>query len=72
VVAETSKGGRYDTLKWPVMWLLQSSHLSVNGHCQLFSAAGYTGVEILEEHNKGWLCAIAEKPQSRGLSTGAK
>jgi SAM-dependent methyltransferase len=46
VIAETYKGGKYDKLKWPVMWLLRSSHLSVNGHRELFSLAGYSDVEI--------------------------
>lgn len=62
VIAETYKGGRYDKVKWPVMWLLRSSHLSVKGHRELFSVAGYTGVEIFEEHKKGWICGVAEKP----------
>jgi SAM-dependent methyltransferase len=62
VIAETYKGGKYDKLKWPVMWLLRSSHLSENGHRELFSVAGYTDVEIFEKHNKGWICGVAEKP----------
>jgi len=62
VIAETYKGGKYDKLKWPVMWLLRSSHLSANDHRELFSAAGYTGVEIFEEHNKGWICGLGQKP----------
>jgi ubiquinone/menaquinone biosynthesis C-methylase UbiE len=62
VIAETYKGGRYDIIKWPVMWLLRSSHLSVDGHRELFSVAGYTDVEIFEEQNKGWICGIAGKP----------
>jgi SAM-dependent methyltransferase len=64
VIAETYKGGKYDKLKWPVMWLLGSSHLSVNEHRELFSNAGYTEVEIFEEHGKGWICGIARKPLS--------
>lgn len=63
VIAETYKGGKYDKLKWPVMWLLRSSHLSVSDHRGLFLAAGYTDVEIFEEHNKGWICGMAQKPQ---------
>jgi len=62
VIAEMHKGGRYDTLKWPVMWLLRSSHLSVNDQRELFAAAGYTGVEILEESKHGWISAIGCKP----------
>ena len=62
VVAETYKGGRYDKLKWPVMKLLGSSHLSVSEHRELLLAAGYSAIEISEEQNKGWISAIAAKP----------
>lgn len=68
IIAETYKGGRYDFFKWPVMWLLRSSHLSVNDHRDLFSRAGYTGIEIFEERKKGWLCAVAAKPVPPKLS----
>ena len=62
VIAETYKGGRYDIVKWPIMWLLRSSHLSVNDHRELFAAAGYTDVEIFEERKKGWICGVGKKP----------
>jgi len=62
VIAEMYKGGKYDRLKWPVMWLLRSSHLSVNDHRELFSSAGYGNAEIFEETNRGWICATATKP----------
>ena len=28
IIAEMYKGGKYDHLKWPAMWLLRSAHLS--------------------------------------------
>jgi ubiquinone/menaquinone biosynthesis C-methylase UbiE len=62
VIAEMYKGGKYDRIKWPVMWLLRSSHLSVNDHRELFSSTGYTNAEIFEESNKGWICGIGTKP----------
>jgi len=62
VIAEMYKGGKYDWLKWPVMWLLRSSHLSVSDHRELFTATGYANVQIVEETNKGWICGIATKP----------
>jgi ubiquinone/menaquinone biosynthesis C-methylase UbiE len=64
VIAETYKGGKYDKLKWPVMWLLRSSHLSADEHRDLFAQAGYTGIEIFEEPHKGWICGLASKPSS--------
>jgi SAM-dependent methyltransferase len=62
IIAEMYKGGKNDWLMWPVMWLLRSSHLSVSNQRELFASAGYVGVEIFEESNKGWICAIAAKP----------
>jgi ubiquinone/menaquinone biosynthesis C-methylase UbiE len=62
VIAETYKGGKYDWLKWPVMWLLRSSHLSVVDHRELFASAGYVNVEVCEESSNGWISSIATKP----------
>ena len=62
IIAEMYKGGRYDRLKWPVMWLLRSSHLSVGDHRELFSSTGYMNMEIFEQTDKGWLCGTATKP----------
>lgn len=70
VIAETYKGGKYDWLKWPVMWLLRSSHLSVSDHTSLFASAGYVNVEIFEETNKGWICGMATKPTT-AVSAGS-
>jgi ubiquinone/menaquinone biosynthesis C-methylase UbiE len=61
VVAENYKGGKYDFLQWPVMKLLRSSHLSPSDQRELFSAAGYTNVELFEERSKGWICGIGRK-----------
>jgi SAM-dependent methyltransferase len=62
VIAETYKGGVQDKFKWPVMWLLRSSHLSVSDQRELFEKAGYGDVEIYEERKKGWICAVGRKP----------
>jgi SAM-dependent methyltransferase len=62
IIAEMYKGGKYDRLKWPLMWLLRSSHLSVSDQRKLFASAGYVAVEIFEENNKGWICGMARKP----------
>ena len=62
IIAESYKGGRYDKLQRPVMRLLRSTHLSVDGHRELFSTAGYTDVQMFEEHDKGWICGMGRKP----------
>jgi len=61
VIAETYKGGAWDKFKWPVMWLLRSSHLSVSDQRALFEKAGYEDVEVFEESKKGWICAVGRK-----------
>jgi SAM-dependent methyltransferase len=62
VVAESYKGGRHDWLLGPVMRLIGSHRLSVEDHRALFTAAGYTEIELYEELGRGWLCAIGRKP----------
>ena len=66
VIAEMYKGGKYDWLKWPVMWFLRSSHLSVSDHRELFASTGYVNIEIFEESKRGWICGIAMKPSNGG------
>ncbi len=65
IIAEMYRGGKYDWLKWPVMWLLRSSHLSVSEHRELFASAGYVNIEIFEERRRGWICATATKPPQK-------
>jgi len=62
IIAESYKGGRYDMVQGLAMSLLRSTRLSVDGHRELFSTAGYTDVQIFEEQNKGWICGIGRKP----------
>lgn len=62
VIAESYKGSRYAALQSPAMWLLRSTLLSVNEQKELFSAAGYTDVQLFEERARGWMCATGRKP----------
>ncbi|HEX9222649.1 MAG TPA: class I SAM-dependent methyltransferase [Candidatus Acidoferrales bacterium] len=36
--------------------------LSVDEHRQLFTNAGYSGVQVIEERGKGWICGLGRKP----------
>ncbi|MGB7620860.1 MAG: class I SAM-dependent methyltransferase [Terriglobia bacterium] len=36
--------------------------LSGKEHSELFSRAGYSDVQIIEEYDKGWICGIGRKP----------
>ena len=62
MIAESYAGGRYDAIQRPAMWLLRSTSLSVNEQEKLFSAAGYTSVQLFEERARGWICATGKKP----------
>jgi ubiquinone/menaquinone biosynthesis C-methylase UbiE len=62
VIGEAYKGGKYDDRnhKW-VEWGNMAYH-SVNELGELFSAAGYSDVQVFEEYDRGWLCGIGRKP----------
>ena len=62
VIAESYKKGAYNAIQRPVMKLLNSSNLGLDDHRQLFSAAGYTEVQVFEERTKGWFCGTGKKP----------
>lgn len=67
IIAEAYKGGKYDqrlqrfvemmkTLNYPY------SHLTVQEHRELFSKTGYSGVQVVEDYDRGWICGIGRKP----------
>lgn len=62
VIAEAHKKGAYNALQRPVMKLLKSANLSADDQRALFSDAGYTDIQVVEEKGKGWICAIGQKP----------
>lgn len=67
IIAEMYRGGKYDWFKWPLMWLLRSSHLSVSDHRKLFASAGYVDTEIFEERNHGWICRDGNEATAKEL-----
>lgn len=65
IIAEAYKGGKYDKVLQRLveeMKTMTYAHLSVNEHRDLFSNAGYSDVQVFEEHDKGWICGIGRKP----------
>lgn len=64
VIAETYKGGRTDRFQWPIMKLIGSSHLSADDQRALFSEAGFANVEVVENRDKGWICATGIRPSA--------
>lgn len=60
IIAEAYKGERYG--KPLAMKLIRATCLSVDEHSELFSTAGYSEIEMFEQHNKGWICGVARRP----------
>ena len=67
IIAEAYKGGKYDRLLQrleQLRWIMNYAHLSASEHRELFSRAGYSDVQLFEEYEKGWICAVGSKPGS--------
>jgi SAM-dependent methyltransferase len=65
IIAEAYKGGKYDRLLRgleKLRGIMNYAHLSVSEHSELFSKAGYSDVQVFEEYDKGWVCAVGRKP----------
>jgi len=62
IIAEVYRGGAGHKLAAPIMKLLGSSSLSADDQRNLFSAAGYSEIQIFEEPKKGWICVSGKKP----------
>jgi len=62
MIAESYAGGRFDAVQRVVMKPLKSAHLSVDEHRELFTTAGYTDVQIVENRRRGWICALGRAP----------
>jgi SAM-dependent methyltransferase len=64
IIAEIYKGANTATAKLAEKYLPLSGMalLSVNEHRELFTNAGYSDIQIINEPGKGWICGIGKKP----------
>jgi SAM-dependent methyltransferase len=65
IIAEAYKGGKYDRLLRrleELQGVMKYAHLTVDEHRELFSRAGYSDIQVFEQYDKGWLCALGRKP----------
>lgn len=67
IIAEAYKGGKYDRVLQRLEALqrrgiMKYAHLTVGEHNDALSRAGYSGVQVFENYDKGWLCATGNKP----------
>ncbi len=63
-IAEIYKGANTTAAKLAEKYSSRTSMtlLSVDEHRELFTNAGYSNVQVIEERNKGWICGIGRKP----------
>lgn len=69
IVAESYKGGKHDARLQRLEQLnergiMQWAHLTVAEHANLLARAGYDGVRVVEDYEKGWLCALGSRLQN--------
>ena len=65
IIAEAYKGGKHDQMLRrleELRGLMIYAHLTVSEHRELFSRAGYADVQVFEEYDKGWICAVGRRP----------
>ena len=62
IIAETYRGRRNDWMYRPTMTLvLRAAYLTPEQHRQLLVDAGYADVQVFEEKQQGWICAIGTR-----------
>jgi SAM-dependent methyltransferase len=70
LVAEAYRGRKNDWLYRPVMQLLlRAAYLSVDEHRRLLEDAGYCDVQVFEDREHGWICAVGRRTPAITLSS---
>jgi SAM-dependent methyltransferase len=62
IMGEAYQGGKFDERNRKFIEMGDMTCHSTDELCKIFSAAGYTHVQIFEEYNKGWFCCTGKKP----------
>jgi ubiquinone/menaquinone biosynthesis C-methylase UbiE len=63
-IAEIYKGASTAAAKFAEKYASRAGMalLSVDEHRELFTSAGYSNVQVIEEPDKAWICALGRKP----------
>ncbi len=65
LISEIYQGGKHDRrvqMLERYAEITRMTILSVDGDRELFSKAGYSDVEVIDDYAKGWICAMGKKP----------
>ena len=72
LIVEAYRGGKKDRLVEQAAELIGMKCLTVEEHRELFTQAGYSDVQVVEDYDRGWLCAVGKKPSSLGSTNRGK
>jgi len=64
IIAEVYKGANTTASRLAEKYVSRTGMtlLSLDEHRELFANAGFSDVQVIEERDKGWLCAVGKKP----------
>jgi ubiquinone/menaquinone biosynthesis C-methylase UbiE len=71
LIAEVYKGANTAVAKLAEKYASRTGMklLSADEHRELFTNAGYSNVQVIEERDKGWICGLGKKPTANSRST---
>jgi hypothetical protein len=63
-IAEIYKGASTAAAKFAEKYASRAGMtlLTVDEHCEHFTNAGFSHVQVIEERDKAWICALGRKP----------
>jgi len=73
IIAEAYQGGKYDQRLQrfaDAMKAMNYAYLSVDEHRQLLSQAGFSDIQVIEEYDKGWICALGRRHSLQSEPSG--
>jgi SAM-dependent methyltransferase len=62
LIAEFYNGGRHAKYADRLAHLSGMASLTLAEHDEILGKAGFTEIQLIEEHGKGWMCAVGVKP----------
>ena len=64
IIAEVYKGANTTVSRLAEKYASRTGMalLSVDEHRELFTNADFSNIQVIEEHRKGWICGIGQKP----------
>ncbi len=67
LIAEAYKGGKHEKMLQKFVEVMEKAqtkynHLTIDEHRQFLQDAGFSSVQVFENYDKGWMCAVGTKP----------